>query len=124
MRYFSFVVPDDNELEVTKLIYSEEEILAEFWQFWTTEMKGNGYADLISRENCIQDWVAYNWAQPEDVYEFKQGYQGKHFIINEFNMQDPTFSLATLSCVNDNGVVIDRFVNINTELKRCGGIEN
>lgn len=118
MRYFSYVVPDENDWEITKMVYSELEILQEFWEYWCKEMKGNGFGELISREACIQDWVAYRWAQPEDAYKFKEGYDGKHFIINEFNLQDPTFSLATVTCLNDNSVVVNRYVNLNTEMEK------
>ena len=119
MRYFSYVIPDDNDWEVTKLVYSEREILEEFWQTWSVEMKGNGYSELISYENCINDWVTYHWAQREDVYKFKVGYDGKVFCINEFNLQDPSFQLATIVCVNDNSVVIDRYVNLENEMVRA-----
>ena len=118
MRYFSYVIPDDNDWEITKMVYSEKEILEEFWDYWTKEMKGNGFAELINLENCIQDWVTYRWAQREDTYKFKEGYVGKDFVVNEFNLQDPTFSLATITCVNDNSVVINRYVNLNTEMER------
>lgn len=115
MRYYSYVVSDD-DISITKRIYSEEEILAEFWEFWTAEMRGNGFADLISKENCINDWVAYNWAQPEDVYVFKTGYHGKVFCINEFDPTDPFFDRISLTCLNDNSIKIDRFVSISREL--------
>lgn len=119
MRYFSYVIPDDNDWEVTKMVYSEQEILMEFWEFWCKEMKGNGFSELISQENCIQDWVTYHWAQREDVYKFKVGYDGKVFVVNEFNIQDPTFSMATITCVNDNSVVVDRYVNLEQEMVRA-----
>jgi len=119
MRYYSYVVPDDNEFEITKLVYSEMEVLEEFWLTWSTEMKGNGYSELISYQNCIDDWCTMHWAQREDVYKFKQGYDGKVFVINEFNMQDPTFNLATMTCVNDTSVVVNRYINIGQEMVRA-----
>lgn len=122
MRYYSYIIPDDNETEITKIIYSEQEVLEEFWEYWCTEMRGNGYADLITKENCISDWTALHWAQREDVYKFKNGYDGKVFIINEFNMQDPTFSLCTVICVNDNGIDIPFFVNLNTDMEKLDGL--
>lgn len=118
MRYYSYVESED-DLDLIKMVYSEKEILEEFWTTWTTEMKGNGHADLISYENCINDWVAYHWAQREDVYKFKIGYDGKVFCINEFNLLDPSFNLATIVCVNDNSVVIDRYVNLENEMVRA-----
>ena len=118
MRYFSYVEPSDDELHITKMVYSEVEILEEFWQTWSTEMKGNGYANLISREACIDDWCTLHWAHPEDVFVFKNGYDGKVFVINEFNLLDPTFTLATVICLNDQSVKIDRFVNLEQEMIR------
>jgi uncharacterized protein YkvS len=122
MRYYSYIISDD-DIEITKLVYSEKEILDEFWLHWATEMKGNGYGDLISREACIDDWCTMHWAQREDVYRFKNGYQGKDFVINEFNFQDPTFNLATVVCLNDNSVVIDRYVNLSLEMERADVLE-
>lgn len=119
MRYFSYVEPtSDDDLHITKNVYSEREILEEFWHIWTTEMKGNGFGHMINQEACIDDWCTLHWAHPEDVFVFKEGYQGKVFVVNEFNMMDPTFSLATLICLNDQSVKIDRFVNIEKELIR------
>lgn len=118
MKYYSYVVPDENEFEITKLVYSEREILEEFWATWSTEMKGNGYSELISYANCIDDWCTIHWAQREDVYKFKHGYDGKDFVINEFNLQDPTFNYATITCVNDYSVVVNRFVNLSTEMEK------
>jgi uncharacterized protein YkvS len=118
MRYFSYIESED-DVEIVKTVYSEKEILEEFWVFWCAEMKGNGYGDLINFENCIQDWVAYRWAQPEDVYKFKSGYDGKVFCINEFDMRDASFNSATVVCLNDNSVVVDRYVNLEQEMVRA-----
>lgn len=117
MRYYSYVESED-DITITKLVYSEKEILDEFYTFWVTEMKGNGFAQLISYENCINDWCALHWAYREDVYKFKRGYEGKVFCINEFHLSDPTFSLATVVCLNDNSVVIPSFVNLNTDMEK------
>jgi hypothetical protein len=117
MKYYSYVVSDD-DIEITKLVYSEKEILDEFWVHWSTEMKGNGYSQLISKEACIDDWCTVHWATREDVYRFKKGFEGKEFVINDFNFQDPTFNLATVVCLNDSSVVIDRYVNLSLEMEK------
>ena len=95
MKYYSYVISED-DVHIKKIVYSEAEILAEFWNHWSTEMKGAGFANQISKERCIEDWCLVNWATPEDVYKFRSGYEGKLFCINEFNIQDPTFNLVTL----------------------------
>lgn len=121
MRYYSFVdQPEgENDYDVLKTIYSEVEILEEFWIHWSNEMKGNGFGHMLNRETCIEDWCTIHWATREDIYKFKSGYEGKDFIINEFNLQDPTFNLATVICLNDNSVVINRYVNIGLEMERA-----
>ncbi len=117
MRYYSYVEPtDETDTEITKIVYSELEILDEFWNYWSAQMKGNGFTELINPESCIDDWVTIRWAQREDVYKFKTGYDGKVFCINEFNIQDPTFNTVTITCLNDNSVFVNRFVNIEQEL--------
>lgn len=54
-------------------VYTEDEIIAEFWEAWCVRMEqkfGPGHP-LTTRENCISDWVAVNWAvemkSPSDV---------------------------------------------------------
>lgn len=122
MRYYSYTEPDYlHEFEATKYIYSEEEILGEYWDFWTDKMREVGRSELINKQNCIDDWCTNNWAVEEDIYNFKSGYDGKIFAINEFNLSDPTFTLATLVCLNDNSIELDRFVNITNELNRLNG---
>ena len=115
MRYYSYIEPSDNELEITKVVYSEKEILEEFWDHWTTEMKGNGHANLISMEMCVDDWCAMHWATREDVYAFKEGYDGKLFCLDQFNPADPTFNWVTLICLNDHSVNVGRWVNLAEE---------
>jgi len=117
MRYYSYVVSED-DLKIQKLVYSEKEIIDEFWSHWTTEMKGNGYSSLINPQACIDDWCALHWAVQEDVYKFKHGYDGKIFCINEFNILDPNFEYATVVCLNDNSVVIDGYVSLTNDMDK------
>ena len=121
MRYYSYAESED-EFQVTKYVYSEAEILDNFWEYWTREMKGNGFGHLISKESCIDDWCTIHWANREDIYKFKFGFEGKVFCINEFNINDPNFIWATITCVNDNSVIINRFVNIQEEMIKIDGI--
>lgn len=43
---------------------TEEQIIAEYWDHWSTRMiakYGEGH-ELITKKNCIEDWVIVNWA--------------------------------------------------------------
>ena len=43
---------------------TEEEIIAEYFPYWKTAMVkkfGEGH-ELITHENCIEDWVVVHWA--------------------------------------------------------------
>ena len=41
---------------------TELEILAEYFECWSAEMRKNGREDIISEKRCIDDWVVTNWA--------------------------------------------------------------
>ena len=41
---------------------TELEILAEYFECWSAEMRKSGREDLISEKRCIDDWVVTNWA--------------------------------------------------------------
>lgn len=117
MRYYSYVISED-DVNIKKIVYSENEILAEYWDLWTTEMKGAGFANQISKERCIDDWCMVHWATPEDVFRFKSGYDGKLFCVNEFNILDPNFEYATVVCLNDNSIVIKGYVNLVVDMEK------
>ncbi len=43
---------------------TEENIIELYWEFWKGKMikkYGEGH-ELITKENCIKDWVIVNWA--------------------------------------------------------------
>ena len=42
---------------------TDAEILAEYYDWWASQMRARGKMDEITSENCIQDWVAVNWAE-------------------------------------------------------------
>jgi len=48
---------------------TEDQIIYEYWNHWSSRMAdkyGEGH-ELITRENCIEDWVALNWAWEKKV---------------------------------------------------------
>lgn len=52
--------------DVKEALYeiNEDQILDYYWSFWSDKMiKKYGYGhELITKENCIQDWIITNWA--------------------------------------------------------------
>ena len=43
---------------------TEEEILDKYWQFWSSKIIEKYGEDnpIMTRDNCIDDWVVANWA--------------------------------------------------------------
>ena len=65
MKYYTAAWPDQNALgeEYTKWeTLSEQDILNEYWEYWSEKMRSVGKAELISEERCIEDWCIVNWA--------------------------------------------------------------
>jgi hypothetical protein len=63
MKTYSYVEPGFNG-EPVEVVYNEAEILFEYWPYWKEQMVkkyGEGH-ELITDNNCIEDWVAINWA--------------------------------------------------------------
>lgn len=119
MKYYSYVEPSEfNELEATKFVLSEEEILKDYWDYWCDRMKEAGKAEEINKKNCIDDFCAIHWATEEDVFRFRSGYSDKLFCINEFNLLDPNFEWATIVCLNDPSITIDGYVNVVTQMEK------
>ena len=53
-------------------IFTEADILHYYWDFWSGKMRGAvkreyshayGRPELITRANCIDDWIACHWAE-------------------------------------------------------------
>lgn len=63
MKRYRYVEPDEND-QVKEVILSEDDILKEYWEFWSRKMAekfGPDY-ELITTENCIEDWLVSHWA--------------------------------------------------------------
>lgn len=120
MKYYSYVEPDgDSDWTATRVIMSADEILGDYWDFWSSKMKEFGKSDKISHQNCIDDWCTVHWATPEATYKFKDefGYKDKVFVVDIFSEVDPTMDRVTLACVNDHSVIIEGYVSINKHLE-------
>lgn len=61
MKYYSTIHPDENG-NVIEEIWSEQDILDHYWEYWYEKMVLAGKRDNISLENCIEDWIVVNWA--------------------------------------------------------------
>lgn len=48
------------------VVFTEEQILESYWDYWKHKMQSVGKYDEINRENCIRDWVVVNWAWEYD----------------------------------------------------------
>lgn len=63
MKLYSYVEPGLNNKPV-EVIYSEDEIIEEYWESWSERMikKYGEDHEWITTENCIEDWITVNWA--------------------------------------------------------------
>ena len=63
MRYYSYNEYLDNE-EYAIVTLSEDYILHDYWPYWQMKMltKYPPGHSLITKENCLEDWIAINWA--------------------------------------------------------------
>jgi len=67
MRYWKYIEPTDpknNDFTAKVFIVSDQEIMEAFWDHWLKKIDKIDY-DVDEQdpvEDCIQDWVAVNWA--------------------------------------------------------------
>jgi hypothetical protein len=63
MKTYSYVEPGLND-EPVVVVMNEAEILMNYWPHWKERMvrKYGEDSELITDENCIDDWIALNWA--------------------------------------------------------------
>ena len=55
----------DDVYEDIEETYTEDRIIEEYWPSWENNMTkkyGVGH-ELITKENCIEDWAVVNWAE-------------------------------------------------------------
>ena len=56
-------------------IYTREEILKEYFPYWSNRMFMIGKGDEINEDNCIEDWIAVSWAREIKVGAPIKNYQ-------------------------------------------------
>lgn len=62
MRKFRCLQPDIN-MNPLEIVRTEKEILDEYYETWKKLMKKVGRQEMISKDNCINDWVTTHWAE-------------------------------------------------------------
>jgi hypothetical protein len=58
---------DGSNIKSALVTKTAREILEEYWGFWSEQMKNRGKDDLITFENCINDYCTENWAWEVDA---------------------------------------------------------
>ena len=61
MKYWTIAFPGEFGQGVVET-WNEDQIIASYYDYWSTRMKEAGHADKISREECIDDWKVLHWA--------------------------------------------------------------
>jgi hypothetical protein len=61
MKYWTYVEPGKEGKEEYRTL-SEKQILADYFPYWKKRMIEVGREHLITRQNCIDDWVTLHWA--------------------------------------------------------------
>jgi len=66
MKTYSYNEPEYDDVGniVGNLVYTltEEEIIDSYYVHWSREMCHQRKDHLVTKDNCIDDWVAVNWA--------------------------------------------------------------
>ena len=60
MRVFEIAYPTEDG-DVTEIL-TEDEVIAQYYKYWSTKMIQNGLEADISKERCIEDWCVVHWA--------------------------------------------------------------
>jgi hypothetical protein len=62
MRRFAYNEPSADFSENTVVVVTEQDILDQYWDFWSDAMLHVHKSPMITKENCLQDFVVVNWA--------------------------------------------------------------
>ena len=68
MKYWTYVEHGKEGKEVYRTV-SEAQIIKEYYPYWCQRMREVGKEHLISREECIDDWVVLHWAWRGKKYD-------------------------------------------------------
>jgi len=62
MKVYKYVEPDIDFLPIEHII-TDEQILEQYWDYWSDNMKKLGRVNLITKSNCIDDFLIIHWAE-------------------------------------------------------------
>jgi hypothetical protein len=61
MKLYEIAYPDDKGNDIVERL-TEDEIIEQYYTYWSTKMIQNCPNEPITRERCIEDWVTIHWA--------------------------------------------------------------
>lgn len=67
MKYYTIYYPGEFDQRIQET-FSEDQIINSYFDQWSNKMKELGREHMISKERCIEDWIAVNWAVETDKY--------------------------------------------------------
>ena len=60
MKLYEIAYPSEDG-DVVEIL-TEDEIIAQYYTYWSTKMIQNCPNEPITRERCIEDWCVVHWA--------------------------------------------------------------
>lgn len=67
MKYWTIIYPGEHGQHVQET-FSEDQIIASYFEYWKSKMIKVNKQDLITFENCIEDWKIIHWACETDEF--------------------------------------------------------
>lgn len=61
MKIYEIAYPDENNNDIVERL-TEDQIIEQYYTYWSTKMIQNCPNEPITRERCIEDWVTVHWA--------------------------------------------------------------
>ena len=66
MKHYAYIeprAPGENDWTPVLVTVSEDDIIREYWPYWSGEMRrNNAPSTVITAQNCIRDWIVVNYA--------------------------------------------------------------
>jgi hypothetical protein len=65
-RAWAYIEPGPNN-EPVRVVVSEDELRQTFWPWWQERMIRAGKENLVTFENCVEDFIVVHWAELVDA---------------------------------------------------------